>query len=61
MTQIHHPVSARHDDEVLHFWAALALQQQKAEEAIRRYLCDKAQQATPYPGSGAENNHEPLE
>ncbi|MCE8016597.1 hypothetical protein HOP62_11000 [Halomonas sp. MCCC 1A17488] len=53
MTQIHHPVSARHDDEVLHFWAALALQQQKAEEAIRRYLCDKAQQATPYPGSGA--------
>lgn len=61
MTQIHHPVSARHDDEVLRFWATLALQQQAAQEAIRQYLCDKAQQTIPYPSSEAGNNREPFE
>lgn len=40
MTQANHsPI--RYDDEVLRFWAAQARQQQEAQEAMRRYLCDR--------------------
>ncbi|QTP57852.1 hypothetical protein HNO53_03385 [Billgrantia antri] len=60
MTQTYH-AAARYDDEVLRFWAALALQQQAAQEAIHQYLCDKAQQTIPYPSPGAGNNQGSFE